>query len=223
MDISNNDMGHKEHKHGLYDEFICHFPYAVFSITLGIIILTFISTFAGRALAHQAYYGLFHTFHYLHIVFAGAGTALTFFQFSRNIMRGLFISIVSPTIFCILSDIIIPYFGGMIVGVPMKLHICFYHELTNIGIFLFVGIATGFILSLHQRHTDSSSFFARWSHFLHVLLSSLASMFYMVANGFIDWMPHVGLVFVILMVAVLLPCTFSDVVVPISFARLGKE
>jgi len=214
---------HNEHTHGIYDEFLCHFPYAVISIALGIIILTFISTFAQQTVALGAYWNLFHSFHYLHIIFAGAGTVLTFFQFSKNIVKGLIVSIVSPTIFCIISDIIIPYIGGLMVGVPMQLHICFYHELLNIAIFLFIGIATGFVLSLHQRHTDSSSFFARWSHFMHILLSSMASMFYMVANGFIDWMPQVGLVFIILMVAVVLPCTFSDVIVPISFARSGKK
>ena len=215
--------GQDEHRHGLYDEFICHFPYGVFSITLGIIVLTIISLFAAPTTAHHAYHDLFHIFHYLHIVFAGAGTILTFFKYSRNLVKGLIIGVVSPTIFCILSDIIVPYLGGWIVGVPMRLHICFYHELTNIGIFLFIGIATGLVLSLHKQHTDSSESFARWSHFLHILLSSLASMFYMVANGFVDWMPQVGIVFVILMVAVVLPCTFSDVVVPISFARAGNK
>ncbi|HJM68641.1 MAG TPA: hypothetical protein QGF02_01725 [Candidatus Babeliales bacterium] len=214
---------HEEHVHGIYDEFICHFPFGVFSIALGIILLTFTSLFIAPAEASYAYHDLFHMFHYLHIVFAAAGTILTFFKFSKNILKGLFIGIVSPTIFCILSDIIVPYLGGWIVGVPMNLHICFYHELANIGIFLFIGLATGLVLSLHQQHSDSSEYFARWSHFLHILLSSLASMFYMVANGFVDWMPQVGLVFVILMVAVVLPCTFSDVVVPVMFARSGNK
>ncbi|OGB97566.1 hypothetical protein A3F06_03480 [candidate division TM6 bacterium RIFCSPHIGHO2_12_FULL_36_22] len=219
---SHNEHNH-DHEHGLYEEFICHFPYGVFSIALGIILLTFTSMLIDETVVDFAYQNLFHMFHYLHIVFAAAGTLLTFFKFSKNIVKGLIIGIISPTIFCILSDIIVPYLGGWVVGVPMQLHICFYHELANIGTFLGIGLATGLVLSLHQRHTDSSASFARWSHFLHILLSSLASMFYMVANGFVDWMPQVGLVFVILMVAVVLPCTFSDVVVPILFARSGNK
>lgn len=213
----------QEHRHGLYDEFICHFPYSVLSVALGLVVLTLVTTLATVANPHKAYFALFHNFHYLHIIFAGAGTVLTFFKYSRSVIKGIIVGTISPAVFCILSDVIMPYIGGRLAGVPMKLHICFLHEYTNIGIFLLVGIITGFVLSLHSQHNDQTAAFARWSHFLHIFLSSLASMFYMVASGFVDWMPRVGVVSIILIAAVVIPCTLSDVIVPVWFARTGNE
>jgi len=47
----------------------------------------------------------------------------------------------------------------------------------------------------------------------------LASAFYMVSSGFGDWIDQIGLVFILLIFAVVIPCTLSDVVVPILFAK----
>jgi hypothetical protein len=209
--------------HGVIDELVCHFPYAIFSLSISFIVLTMISALAVNSVSSASYYALFHTFHYLHIVFAGVGTVITFFRFSRNFARGIVVSFLSPIVFCVLSDVIMPYLGGTAVGITMKLHICFYHEFTNIGVFLLAGILTGFALIYHGSHTQSSKFFARWAHFWHILLSSLASMFYMVASGFEMWMPHIGVAFVILVVGVVVPCTLSDVIVPVVVARSGKN
>ena len=221
MENHNCDI-HENCCHGVFDEFACHFPYAVFSLSISFIVLTMISALATTQVSPESYFALFHTFHYLHIVFAAVGTALTFFRFSKNFLLGFLVSIFSPMIFCVLSDIVLPYLGGSIVGVNMKLHICFYHDFTNIGVFLLFGILTGLALTYHGPHTESSSFLARWAHFWHILLSSMAALFYMVANGFDCWMPHVGVIFLLLVMAVVVPCTLSDVVVPIVIARSGK-
>jgi hypothetical protein len=60
-------------------------------------------------------------------------------------------------------------------------------------------------------------------HAGHVLLSTWASLLYMVAYGNPDanWLPVLPLVFVVLFIAVWLPCCVSDIVFPLLF--VGKE
>jgi hypothetical protein len=51
----------------------------------------------------------------------------------------------------------------------------------------------------------------------------MASLFYTVANGFDDWYRSMGILFIFLFIAVIIPCTLSDVVVPLYFARGGRK
>ncbi len=227
--MKTKDNGHccgsPKHINTLFDEFVCHFPYAVFSLTIGLIILALVTPGGGVALyvVKHSFHRLFHTFHFMHILFASAGAILTFFRYSRNFIKGILVGTISPAFFCMLSDILLPYVAGRILGVKMSLHICFINEFSNIGIFLILGVMTGFILRFHVDRCHESSLFTSWLHFGHILLSSMASMFYMVANGFLHWDKQMGMVFALLIVAVVVPCTFSDVIVPFVIARDGKK
>lgn len=213
-----------EQKHTLFDELVCHFPYAVLSLAVGFIILSTLTVFIGSAQqACDAFYRLFHTCHFMHIVFAAAGTVLAFLRYSRSWWRAFVVGLISPAIFCVLSDIVLPYIGGRMLGVPMRLHICFVCEYTSISIFLLVGILTGFALKFHIDKAHGTSVFSGWLHFGHILLSSLASMFYLVSHGFFQWDTVMGVVYIMLIIAVVVPCTLSDVVVPILVAKMGKK
>ena len=61
-----------------------------------------------------------------------------------------------------------------------------------------------------------------WMIWVLTFVSSLASTFYLVAHGFAHWHTQIGLVFLSLIVAVVIPCTLSDLVVPMTFARAGR-
>jgi len=209
--------------HALYDEFICHFPYAVLSVAIGLLLLSFFTPSATDVLVMKQFHRLFHSFHFMHIMFASAGAIQTFFRYSNNYVKGILVGTLSPAFFCMLSDILMPYVGGEMLGVKMRLHICFVSEFTNIGLFLLIGVITGFILRFHVERQHSGSLFTRWLHFGHILLSSMASMFYMVSYGFISWYHQMGMVFVMLILAVVIPCTFSDVVVPFVVAKDGRK
>jgi hypothetical protein len=86
---------------------------------------------------------------------------------------------------------------------------------------LFVGLVNGFIMSRHRA--SLLPMYSIFSHVAHILVSSLASIFYMVSYGFSAWYESIGFVFIFLIVAVVLPCTLSDLVVPILFARANNE
>ena len=80
---------HAHHDHTIIGELLCHLPYAIFSVACGIAILSFLSAVTlGNAvdpkLAKKGAKILFHSFHFMHLVFASAGTLITFFRFSRG-------------------------------------------------------------------------------------------------------------------------------------------
>jgi len=149
------------HEHGsdLIQEIIHHTPYAIFSVSLGLVLLSF-TDFVGRLFSspadlHAGYNTLFHSFHFLHIVFAATGTLLTFFRFSTNMFRAFLVGFFCPAFFCILSDGVLPYYAGQLLGVDMELHLCFLHELPNVLPFLLIGMLNGYVLSKHSSHVRS--------------------------------------------------------------------
>ena len=227
MGNHHNNHNHHGHAYGgtMLGELICHFPYAVFSVAFGLALLSFVSfvSFGSTdpVLARKGANMLFHSFHFMHIVFAATGTMITFLRFSKNVLKACLVGIISPSLFCMLSDAVMPYVGGTMLGVPMKLHICFYSELANVLPFLLIGIINGFVMSRHQH--ERQGFYSVFSHAIHILVSSLASALYLVSHGFTNWYAQIGNVFLLLIVAVVIPCTLSDVVVPMIFARVGQK
>ena len=222
MSCCNKIQGHAEHT--IPEEVYSHLPYAVFSVTFSLIalsIFSFLAVSKNSADVNCAFDQLFHSFHFMHIVFASSGSLLTFFRFSDNLPKGLFIGGLTSMIFCALSDILMPYVGGTLLGVDMHLHLCFIYELQNVLPFLIVGLFTGVIMRRHQL--EVRGVISLWSHFTHIFISSLASSFYLVAHGFSDWAPQIGPVFLVLLISVLIPCSLSDVVIPMFFAKAGKK
>lgn len=219
-----NGAGHDDHghAHSIYGEVVCHLPYAIFASAFALAILSFISV--GHTDAQQlctTAHGLFHSFHFMHIVFAATGTLITFFRFSPSRTTALLVGVISPAIFCTLSDAIIPYFSGMMMGVPMEFHLCFLTEWRNVLPFLFVGLVNGIILSGHQE--GKRALYSLFSHTVHILVSALASLFYLVAYGCTDWLDSIGVVFLFLIIAVVVPCSLSDIVVPMVLARKNEK
>jgi hypothetical protein len=212
------------HKHSIYDELACHLPYAVFSVALCLIFLSLLGFIGIGKNSDQLkciWDQLFHNFHFVHIVFASIGSLITFFRFSRDIVRGIIVGFFTATVFCILSDIVLPYIGGQLLGVHMHLHVCFFYELKNVLPFLFVGLFTGVVMRSHQL--EVRGYLSVWSHFAHISISALASSFYLVSHGFENWASHIGYVFLVLLICVVIPCTLSDIVIPMTLARSGKK
>lgn len=213
----------------IWHEFMCHIPYTVVSLAIGFALASIlhfihaaIATQSGHEVATAGYGMLFHVFHYLHIVFAVMGTTVTFFRYSRNVLRGVLVSLFVPAFFCILSDSVLPSIGGAILGVDIHLHICFLHmhDAINMLTFIIAGFAVGVAV---LQHTPSLQILSHGSHFFHIFCSALASLFYIVSHGFTDWSHHMGLVFIALFFAVIVPCTLSDVVVPLYFVGKGTR
>lgn len=218
----NDNSNIMDHKHSIYDELACHLPYAVFSVALSLIFLSLLG-FIGVGKSPESlrcfWDQLFHNFHFVHIVFASIGALITFFRYSNNILKGIIVGFFTASVFCILSDIVLPYLGGKMLGVHMHLHVCFLYELKNVLPFLFVGLFTGTVMRTHQL--EVRGYLSLWSHFAHIFISALASSFYLVSHGFTNWASSIGYVFLVLLISVVIPCTLSDIVIPMTLARSG--
>ena len=226
--MANSAHEHHHDSGNFTEELMHHLPYAIFSVALGMIILSLLDYTSGMSSlgelakkeASVGYNMLFHSFHFLHILFAATGTIITFSRFSNSFWKALVVGILSPTIFCMLSDVLFPYLAGRMLGVEMELHICFHREIMNVVPFLAVGILNGMVLRKH--HSSMLSLFSLGSHIAHILISSLAALFYIVSHGFSNWYPQMGILFLFLVVAIVVPCTLSDVVVPMYLAGVKR-
>ncbi len=214
---------------------MCHLPYAIFSVALAMIILTFLSHLGGtEAAGHVCSHGhahdhahgslayrLFHNFHFLHILFAATGTMLTFRRYSSNVLKGLLVGFAVPGFFCTLSDALLPYLGGAVLKLPMSFHWCFVSHWDTVLPFLLVGMVNGWVMSSHKPSIQV--FYSVWFHFFHIFISSMASILYLVSFGFHDWWTKMGFVFTYMIVVVLIPCTLADIVIPMLFAKIKKK
>ncbi|MBT3456264.1 hypothetical protein HN446_04320 [bacterium] len=212
----------EEHcEHSIVEELICHMPYSILSVAFALIVVSllyFVSGSNESSLSlHSTYYMLFHNFHFLHIIFAITSSIAMFSKYSNNIIWGTVVSVVSASFFCIASDVFFPYIGGTLLGASMKTHVCFLSDFTNISIFIIIGVVNGVAQSWFKKPNVIIM------HGLHIIISSFASTFYLVANGFNLNSSHLGLVFLMLLIAVVLPCTLSDILVPMFVAGVGKK
>ncbi len=216
-----HEHGTLEHHHTVMGELLCHFPYAIFSVAFAMICLSILSFIPFGSGHFSIGYRLFHNFHFLHLLFAATGTMLTFRRFSRNVPLGIVVGLLVPAVFCTVSDAFLPYIGGKIVNLDMHFHWCFLSHLDTVLPFLTIGMLNGWVMSSHPSNLHL--FYSLGFHFLHIFISSMASILYLVSFGFSDWWAHMGFVFLFLIFAVLIPCTLSDIVVPMVFARFKKK
>lgn len=217
-----------------------HLPYATLSVACALMLLSlmdvfFFSDIVKSTMSSHAHTGcchgdhfhgspmdlLFHAFHYTHILFAVSGVMLTFYRYSKRVIPGIIIGVISAATFCTFSDVLLPYVGGLFLGFNMNLHICFTSELSNILPFVVIGVLNGLVMFyIKELKTELNSLKL---HFLHTFISAMASTFYAIGNGFSDFHTEFGMFFLMILVAVVIPCTLSDVIVPIVCAHFIGE
>jgi hypothetical protein len=215
--------GHDNHTTtSVWQEVVCHMPYGIFSVALSLIVVSILFFIAGGyspAMYRNAHI-LFHTFHFLHIIFATTGSYMAFMRFTRRPYFSVAMSLFSAVVFCTLSDILMPYAGGVLLGFKVSLHLCIATEIFNVLTFWAIGLVNAIVL-MQNTALDRQSF-TGLTHFSHISTSAIASLLYLVAEGFTTWYDHMGILFVLLMGAVVVPCTLSDVIVPVLCGKLGR-
>jgi hypothetical protein len=196
----------------ILEELQHHLPYTIFSVAVGMVTLGILTVLVDVDRFPQASRELFHVFHPLHMLFSAAATTAMFWRYDKKLFKALFIGFVGSVGICGISDIFIPFVAGSLLGVKMELHICIVVHPMLILPFVFFGIFMGFILPTVLESTI-------FSHAAHVLVSSMASIFYLVSFGLVDWIPVGGMVFIYTVLAVMIPCCTSDIVFPLLFVK----
>lgn len=203
-------------------EFAHHFPYTV----VGSLIAMAVAWWFGTQHLNHSQAGalfvqsrsLFHLFHPLHICLSAIATTSLFWRHERHLLRALTVGVLGTIVPCGLSDYIFPYVGGRLLGQTMELHMCLVDHPQLFFPFLALGVLGGFWAE--ERLTGSHFF----SHGAHVFVSSAASLLYLMSFGFTAWMTDVRFVFpafLVVVLAVWIPCCISDIVVPMTTVRLN--
>jgi hypothetical protein len=223
----------------LQTELLTHLPFSVSSVTLGLIFAGIICFLTPDAMvapihadhaagpegdrAHDAeYHGsfieLFHLFHPAHMLFSAAATTAMFRKYDRRRLRALVVGFTGAVVVCGLGDIAFPHLSLMILGkAPEHVHICIVQHPGLVFPFAAVGVALGWVAA---ASVERATFY---SHSLHVFISTMATIFYLVGPiGRVAWIEQIGAVFCFSLVAVMLPCCFSDILYPVFFTRRGR-
>jgi len=185
-----------------------HIPFTALGALTGIIIMVIIIL---CNVPHHITETVFHTLHPVHVLLSALVTTAMYMRYKKGkIWAVILIGWTGSIGIATISDALIPYLGGTLLHAQMEFHVPFI-EHWWINLLALAGIGIGY-----WRQTT------RIPHFGHVLLSTWASLFYIMAFGIADdWIPLLPLIFLILFLAVWIPCCLSDIVYPLLF--LGKE
>ncbi len=193
-----------------------HLPFSVLSSALGIMlvgILTILLPLKQPILVNER---LFHIFHPLHLLASAMATTAMYWKYRNSVMTAILIGLSGATIICSISDILLPFLGSKMLGLDIEFHLCLKEHPLILIPFLAIGIVAGFYVAQRiERPTI-------YSHTFHVILSTMASIFYLISFGIIDWIGRIALVFVVVTVAVVIPCCLSDIVFPLIFVKKQK-
>ena len=193
-----------------------HAPFTALGALSGIIIMVVVVlTTVPSHVSHT----VFHTLHPLHVILSALTTTAMYKRYSRGkIWAAVLIGYSGSIGVATLSDAIIPFLGGALLGIEIEFHLPFIET----EIMPFIGIKTwqminsaalaGIIIGYVKPTT-------KIPHLGHMLLSTWASLFYFTAFGIAQWIPLLPLVFLFLFLAVWLPCCISDIVFPLLFTR----
>ncbi|MBN2563022.1 MAG: hypothetical protein JXQ75_19025 [Phycisphaerae bacterium] len=178
----------------------------------------------GAADAHDGhqhdnpFFDLFHLFHPVHMLFSAAATTAMFWRYDRRVLKAVITGLIGAIGVCGLSDIVMPHISLSMLGKSVPWHICVIEHPQMVLSFAMVGVVVGLAASKGVR---SSTFF---SHSLHVFSSTMASIFYLIGPfGRLGWIDSVGIVFLFIIVAVMVPCCLSDIVFPLLLAKGARK
>ncbi len=185
-----------------------HAPFTSFGAVTGIIIMAImVLGNVPSGISHT----LFYILHPAHVVLSALVTTAIYKRHSTGkVWPAILIGYVGSIGIATLSDVVIPYLGGFLLTLKMEFHVGFIEKWWLINPMALIGIIIGY-----WKPTT------KFPHAGHVLLSTWASLFYFTAFGIANWIPLLPFIFLILFLAVWIPCCMSDIVFPLLFTREG--
>ena len=214
-------------------ELKAHAPFTLFGAVTGIAMML-----VFRGISEQAAYRLFYVFHPAHVVLSAIVTASLFrlYEKTRRFIIVLLIGYFGSVGVATLSDSIIPFFGESILGVAIpteaqvhgdihnddsivtgeeamqhkpKIHIGFIEEWYIVNPAALLGIFIAFLLPRTKLPHAGHILISTWASAAHILMNIHSKMTILNAIG----------MFIVLFIAVWLPCCFSDIVFPMLFVK----
>ncbi|NCN87020.1 hypothetical protein GW932_04240 [archaeon] len=183
-----------------------HAPFTITATILAVLIVVILKFFIKKTFEE----GAFEILHPLHIIASALVSAGIFYKYKPKAIPAIFVGIISAIIIGSLSDIIFPFFGGLVFGLHPKFHLPLIEE----PIMILSSALVGGIIGIITKTT-------KLPHLIHVGLSVFASLFYLLAFSTTQSILGFILAIMIVFIAVIIPCCVSDILFPFFF--LGKK
>jgi hypothetical protein len=193
-----------------------HAPFTALGALSGIIIMAIIVLANVPSQVSQT---TFYILHPLHVVLSAMVTTAMYRKYGASkIWTAVLIGYSGSIGIASLSDAVIPYLGGALLGIEIGFHLPFIEteKIPFIGIETWKLINSAALVGIIIGYLKPTTKFPHWGH---VFLSTWASLFYFTAFGSAYWLPLLPLIFLFLFLAVWIPCCVSDIVFPLLFAR----
>lgn len=187
-----------------------HVPFTAFAVIFAVIIIMIISLFGLFNLPE----GLFHGFHYIHVLVSAIATSAVFYKYKQKYLSAILIGITGAIILGSLSDVLLPYLGAEIFNLTPDFHLPIITNTFFVLFFALLGSMTGIALKK-----------SKVPHAIHVFLSVFASLFYLINysyNGPVNYFLETIMLFGIVFIAVIIPCCLSDIIYPLLFIKKNK-
>ena len=147
---------------------------------------------------------IFYLFHPAHVILSALVSSAIFYNYKKKIIPSMLTGIIISIIICSISDIIFPYLGSFLFGVPISFHL---PTLENPLIILVAGLI-GAVAGITIKKT-------KVPHFLHVFISIFASLFYIFAYARAFSFMNLIFILIVTSISVVIPCCLGDIVLPL--------
>jgi hypothetical protein len=189
-----------------------HAPFTLFGAATGVAIMLLC-----RDLPHHASRSIFYFLHPAHVLLGALVTSSMYEKHAEgaSLWALLGVGFVGAVGLATLSDSLLPYLCEAALKMPEReLHIGCVEKWWLVNPIALIGLAVAYYRPI-----------TRLPHAGHVLISTWASLFHiLMALGGMDLsVPKVLFIFIMLFVAVWLPCCFSDIVFPLLFVKSGGK
>ena len=221
-------------------ELKAHAPFTLFGAVTGIVMMLLF-----RDLSVKTMYRLFYVFHPAHVVLSAIVTASLFrlHEKTRSFIIVLLVGYFGSIGVATLSDSIIPFFGESILGVAVpteaqvhsdhqhgdlhtdkiageqaghyepKIHIGFIEEWYIVNPAALLGILIAYFLPRTKLPHAGHILVSTWASAAHIMMNMHSEATVLIIAG----------MFIVLFIAVWLPCCFSDIVFPMLFVKAGTD
>ncbi len=185
-----------------------HIPFTVFAVGVAVLIVLFIHYLLKQEIGKE----VFHFFHFLHVIVSAMATGAIYYKYRPSVLAAFFVGIAGAVIIGSLSDVILPYLGGLVLNIHIHFHLPLIEETLQTLLFASLGGILGVTIQVSKT-----------PHFIHVFLSVFASLFYILAFSTVFAPVYFLASFLIVFIAVIIPCCLSDIVFPFLFLKREKK
>lgn len=183
-----------------------HAPFTAIATLMAVVVILFIQFVLIKNVSETA----FEILHPAHVIFSGIVTAAIFYKYKKNAFQAIAVGMMGAILIGTLSDVIIPFLGGKLLALDIKLHLPIFEEP-----FIILGSALfGSVIGISTKIT-------KMPHFMHVFLSVFASLFYLMAFSAGFSLVYFIAAFFIVFISVVFTACLSDIIFPFFF--LGKR